>query len=183
MSRSSWVCDDLWEIILATMMPANALAIEVCLETGLRISDALSLKTVDIERTNRPYVVDSKTGKHHRILIPRELQLRLLKQAGKIWIFEGRLDVTKHRTRWTVYKDMQKAVRVLRRNGRLNGGTVSPHSARKSAAVHAYDAGGLDAAARLLVHDRDHPAVTLLYALSDQEPTTKTRRRKKRFHA
>lgn len=179
MSRSCWVCDDLWKIILATMMPANALAIEVSLTTGLRISDVLSLKTEKVAKTNRPYVVDSKTGKHHRILIPKELRARLLSQAGKIWVFEGRLDVTKHRTRWTVYKDMQNAVRLLRRNGRIGGGTVSPHSARKSAAVHAYDQGGLDAAARLLVHDRDHPSVTLLYALSD-ETSPSSRRRSKR---
>lgn len=179
MGRSCWVCDDLWEVILAAMMPANALAIEVSLATGLRISDVLSLKTQEVTATNRPYVRDSKTGKKHRILIPRKLQRRLLQQAGKIWVFEGRSDPKKHRTRWTVYKDMQHVVQLLRRNGRIGGGTVSPHSARKSAAVRAYDVGGLDAAARLLVHDRDHPTVTLLYALSDELSPSSKRRSKR----
>lgn len=179
MGRSRWVCDDLWRVILAVMMPGNALAIEVSLRTGLRISDVLSLKTETVSRTRRPYIVDSKTGKYHRLYIPAELQERLLAQAGKIWVFEGRCDWRKHRTRAAVYKDMQAAVSRLKRNGTLDrDGTYSPHSARKSAAVHAYQAGGLDAAARLLVHDTDHPSVTLLYALSDKEPSSKRRSRR-----
>lgn len=176
MGRSKWVSDDLWQLILGTMMPANALAVEVSLSTGLRISDALSLKTETVQRTNRPYVLDSKTGKRHRIYIPAQLRQRLLAGAGRVWCFEGRVDWRKHRTRDAVYKDMQQAVQALKRNGKLErAATYSPHSARKSAAVHAYHEGGLDAAARLLVHDKEHPAVTLLYALSDVEPSSRRR--------
>lgn len=176
MARSRWVSDDLWRVILAVMMPVNALAVETSLCTGLRISDVLSLKTENVQRTARPYVRDSKTGKLHRIYLPVELRQRLLAGAGRVWVFEGRIDWMKHRTRGAVYKDMQAAVWALKRNGKLDrSGTYSPHSARKSAAVHAYQDGGLDAAARLLVHDRDHPTVTLLYALADQEPSSKRR--------
>lgn len=179
MGRSRWVCDDVWRVILAVMMPANALAVEVSLATGLRISDVLALKTDLVKRTARPYVRDSKTGKLHRIYLPVELRQKLLALAGKVWCFEGRTDWTKHRTRAAVYKDMEHAVAALKRNGTLDrAGTYSPHSARKSAAVHAFQEGGMEAAARLLVHDKDHPAVTLLYALSDVEPTSRARKRR-----
>ena len=179
MGRSKWLSDDLWGLILRTMMPSNSLAVETSLETGLRISDVLSLKTESITRTNRPYITDSKTGKRHRLYIPVDLHRRLLAGAGKMWVFEGRKDWRKHRTRQTVYLDMQHSVDALKRNSTLNWpDTYSPHSARKSAAVRAYHEGGLDAAARLLMHDRDHPTVTLLYALSDVEPSSRARKRR-----
>ena len=78
MARSQWVCDDVMRLILAAMMPANRLAIECSLVTGLRISDVLSLHTDTIRKTQRPYVKDSKTGKTHRIYLPAELRQRLL---------------------------------------------------------------------------------------------------------
>ena len=109
MARSQWVCDDVMRLILAAMMPANRLAIECSLVTGLRISDVLSLHTDTIRKTQRPYVKDSKTGKTHRIYLPVELRQRLLQQAGTIWVFEGRSDARKHRTRGAVYKDMTQA--------------------------------------------------------------------------
>lgn len=180
MARSRWVEDDLWRVILAVMMPGNALAVECSLVTGLRISDVLSLKTETLQRTRRPYVKDQKTGKSHRVYLPAELHDRLLRQAGRMWVFEGRNDWHKHRTRSAVYKDMQQAVDRLKRNGALDShGTYSPHSARKSAAVTAYHKGGLTAAQQLLAHDKDHPEVTLLYALSDVERPSSRRRSKR----
>ena len=170
MARSQWVCDDVMRMILAAMMPANRLAIECSLVTGLRISDVLSLHTDTIRKTQRPYVKDSKTGKTHRIYLPVELRQRLLQQAGTIWVFEGRSDARKHRTRGAVYKDMTQAAAIYRRSGLTDVQHISPHSARKVAAVRAYKRGGLDAAQAMLVHDPDHPLVTMIYALSDQMP-------------
>lgn len=164
--RSQWVEDDTMKLILAAMMPANSLAIEVSLYTGLRIDDVLSLKTDTVRRTSRPYVRDLKTGKRHRIYLPAELRERMLAQAGRVWVWEGRTDWTRHRTRQAVYKDMRQAAQVFERTGRLKA-HVSPHSARKSAAVRAYKKGGLAAAAALLQHDTGHPLVTLVYALAD----------------
>ena len=179
--RSEWVSDDVMELILATMLPANRLSVQVSLATGLRISDVLSLKTETIQRTARPYVRDSKTGKNHRIYLTAELRTQLLAQAGSIWVFEGRLDPKKHRTRQTVYKDMEHAVAVVKRAQQVDRGkSISPHSARKCAAVRAYQRGGLDAAQALLVHDPDHPMVTLLYALSDEMPPSSKRCRKRK---
>lgn len=166
--RSEWVEDDTMRLILAAMMPANGLAVEVSLYTGLRIDDVLTLKTDTVRRSARPYVQDSKTGKTHRIYLPAELRQRMLAQAGKLYVWQHRTDWTRHRTRQAVYKDMRHAAAVYERTGRLRA-HVSPHSARKVAAVRAYKRGGLDAAAALLCHDTGHPLVTLLYALSDDE--------------
>lgn len=179
MARSQWVCDDVMRLILAAMMPANRLAIECSLVTGLRISDVLSLHTDTIRKTQRPYVKDSKTGKTHRIYLPDELRQRLLQQAGTIWVFEGRSDARKHRTRGAVYKDMTQAAAIYRRSGLTDVQHISPHSARKVAAVRAYKQGGLDAAQAMLVHDPDHPLITMIYALSDQMPPSSRRRSKR----
>lgn len=164
--RSEWIDGDTMALVLAAMMPGNALAIECSIATGLRIDDVLALKTDTVRRTARPYVRDSKTGKTHRIYLPVELRTRMLAQAGRVYIWEHRTDWTRHKTRQAVYKDMRAAAAVFERNGRL-GAHISPHSARKCAAVRAYHAGGLDAAAQLLNHDPDHPLVTLAYALAD----------------
>lgn len=165
--RSEWVDGDTMALVLAAMMPGNALAVECSLVTGLRIDDVLSLQTETVRRTARPYVRDSKTGKTHRIYLPRELRERMLAQAGRVYVWEHRTNWTRHRTRQAVYKDMRQAAGVFERNGRL-GAHVSPHSARKCAAVRAYQRGGLDAAAALLNHDEGHPLVTMVYALADQ---------------
>lgn len=177
--RTAWADDDIMRLVLSAMMPANRLAIQVSEATGLRISDVLALPTDKVRSGSRFSVRDSKTGKLHRIYIPASLRMALLVQAGPVWCFPHRTDRSKHRTRQAVYKDMVRAVRVFRRNGRIPSGVViSPHSARKRAAVRAYHRGGLDAARVLLNHAESDAAVTLLYALSDTEPTRKRRRRR-----
>lgn len=179
--RSEWVDGDTMALVLAAMMPGNALAVECSLATGLRIDDVLALKTETVRRTPRPYVRDSKTGKSHRVYLPCELRERMLAQAGRVYIWEHRTDWTRHRTRQAVYKDMRQAAAVWERNGRLRA-HVSPHSARKCAAVRAYKRGGLDAAAALLNHDADHPLVTMLYALADQAGAAGASGRRRRGH-
>lgn len=181
--RTSWVSDTQMKLILAAMMPENRLAVEVSEATGLRIDDVLSLKTEDIKRTARPYVVDSKTGKRHRLYIPVELRDRMLQQAGKVWVWPGRLDPKgSHRTRQAVYKDMVQAAAVFRRSGELADvvGAVSPHTARKRAAVAAFEVGGLDAARKVLVHGDKDVGLTLLYALANQQGSKKPPQRKRR---
>ena len=178
--QSEWVNDEVMDLILQTMLPVNRLAVEVSLKTGLRISDVLSLKTATVQRTARPYVRDSKTGKNHRIYLGTELRTRLLAQAGSIWVFEGRLDPKKHRTRQAVFKDMEQAVAIVKRAQHVESDKhISPHSARKCAAVRAYQKGGLEAARAMLVHDPEHPMVTMLYALSDELPSSKRCRKRK----
>lgn len=179
MGVASWVNDEVLDLILRVMMPENRLAVEVSLATGLRISDVLAMKTADIEKSPRPTVRDSKTGKTHRIYIPVELRREMLALAGANYVFEGRLDPNKHRTRAAVYKDMVQAADVVKRARYISRQVqVSPHTARKVAAVHAYQQKGLAAAQALLVHDPDHPLVTLTYALADKIPPARKRARR-----
>ena len=68
--------------ILAALQPANRLALELSLHTGLRIGDVLDLKTNELAR--RMTIRERKTGKTRRVSLPGELLERLQQQAGKI---------------------------------------------------------------------------------------------------
>lgn len=152
------------EHVLAAMMPENRLAVKVAMHTGLRIGDVLRLRPKDL-RTSRPTIRESKTGKTRRISLPRDLLEQLRQNAGDYWVFPGRINPRKHRTRQAVYKDIRQAAAVFQRTGACRRGQVSTHTARKIAAVDARHRGGMVAAQRLLNHS--DPAITALYALSD----------------
>lgn len=174
--RSSWISDEVFGHILAAMLPKNRLVVEVADATGLRIGDVLQLRTQQLQEVDRPTIRESKTGKSRRVYIPAKLRARMLNQAGAVYVFEGRGDIYKHRSRQTVYKDMVHAAEVFKRSGAVpQVASISPHTARKRAAVRAYHRGGVDAARALLNHADSDVAVTLLYALSDLEPPKRRR--------
>lgn len=164
--RSSYVSRPEMGHILAALMPQNRLVMRLAMETGLRISDCLSIKTAALRY--RMTIREQKTGKTRRIVIPRQLLEELQASAGRIWVFEHRTDPLKHRTRQAVYKDVKRVARMFQRAGSVRKGQISPHSARKLRAVEAYKRGGLDCAQKVLNHS--DPAVTLLYALADELP-------------
>lgn len=152
--------------ILAALMPENRVIVRVCMATGLRVSDVLQLRTVDLKR--RQTVRESKTGKTRRIQWPADLYEEMVRGAGKYWVFEGRTDPKKHRQRQTVWRDIKRAESVFKRSGTLSKKqNIGTHSARKFAAVNAYHKGGMDAAQKLLNHS--DPLITRLYALADLE--------------
>ena len=76
--------------ILSAMMPENRLIVRLCMATGLRISDALELKTAKLRR--RMTVKEIKTGKSRRVVIPADIYNEMLSNAGRLWVFEGRCD-------------------------------------------------------------------------------------------
>lgn len=133
---------------------------EVCIVTGLRISDALALRSAQIQGGGRVTVKEQKTGKTRRVTIPAPLVRELRAQAGRVWVFQGARDPEKHRTRQAVWKDVKRAAKAARIPA--NAGT---HSARKVYAVQLYRKRGLSAAQAALNHD--DPAVTMIYALAD----------------
>lgn len=151
------------EHILAALMPPNRLALEVSLATGLRISDVLNLRTADLRSPMQ--VRELKTGKRRRITLKRALLDSLLSQAGKIWVFEGRRDYRKHRTRQAVYKDLIRAAHLFRLPADVH---ISPHTMRKVYAVGKFgrSAGDLAKVQRALNHAS--PAVTALYVMSGE---------------
>lgn len=131
---------------------------ECALDTGLRISDVLSLRTVQIG-SQRLTVRESKTGKTRRVYLRRALWERLKAVAGSLYVFEGRDSPDKHRTRQAVWKDVRRAAKAMRVKH------VGCHTARKVYAVDIYRRKGLTATQTALGHDR--PETTLIYLASE----------------
>ena len=113
-------------------------------------------------------ITEKKTGKRSRKALPRELLEELHKQCGARYVFEGRDDINKHRSRQAVYMDLK---RTAKRFGvKIN---LSPHSLRKNYAVYICKKYGFERCKKELNHENDF--VTMLYAFADQMATKKGR--------
>lgn len=155
--RTDYIPDQDLEVILALLTPANRLACQVSMHTGIRISDVLSLKPAQL--IPRPTIVEAKTGKRKRISLTKQLLGRLKAQAGPEWVFPGR--ISGHRTRQAVWADIKRAQRAMRLPA-----NIGPHTLRKVYAVRLmHQAGDLAKVQKALNHDDQ--AVTMLYAMAD----------------
>ena len=158
------------ELVLAALMPANALALRVALHTGLRIGDVLQLKPEQLKA--RFWITEQKTGKKRQVGLPAPLLAELRENAGEYWVFPGRTP-EKHRSRQAVWKDMKRAAKAFRLP--VNAG---PHSARKVYAVELMRKyGDIDRVRRALNYDSE--ITTLLYAMADHQRHAKQRSRKR----
>ena len=159
--RSEWKPKGEIEHILASLSPENRLVCEISLTTGLRVNDVLAL-TPEKVRKQRFTIREEKTGKTRFIRLSKELVVRCLACSGQHYIFEGRLNGRKPRTRQAVYKDLKKACRNF--NIKEN---ITPHSMRKAYAVEEFARSGnnLKKVQKLLNHDSE--AVTILYAMAN----------------
>lgn len=158
--RTGVVLDRKLELVLALLMPENALVARVMLCTGLRVGDVLELTPDQIKPSTR--VRERKTGKYRTVRIPPKLCEEVMRRAGTVWAFPSPKDPMKHRTRQAVWADIKRAQKACRFTVNLGS-----HSMRKVYAVnlmHRY--GDLAKVQRALMHDR--PEVTLLYALADK---------------
>lgn len=161
------------EHLLAALTAPNRLALEISLSTGLRISDVLNLRTETLKGANqrRFTLREAKTGKRRRITLSLDLYTRALSKAGKIFVFENRLDWKQPRTRQAVFKDLKRVAKIFRLKA-----NIAPHSARKVYAVEDFRVhGDLKRVQRLLNHESE--AVTLVYALADELTARKKRGR------
>ena len=148
------------DLVLALLMPDNALVARVMLSTGLRVGDVLELTPDQIRPVVR--VRERKTGKTRSVRIPRSLCDEVLRRSSDRWAFPSPRDPSRHRTRQAVWADIKRAQKACR--FAVNLGT---HSMRKAYAVnlmHRYH--DLAKVQRALQHDR--PEVTALYALADK---------------
>lgn len=150
----------------------NQLAMRISLKTGLRIDDVLSIRKDRLKL--RMTVREKKTGKSKRVYFGVELYKELYsfafhnpKNIFSDFLFPHRTRRNAHRTRQAVYRDVKRVVLLLRLSGQ-----ISPHTARKCAAVRELArTGSIESVKRFLNHE--HDIVTLLYALSDQGFFTK----------
>ena len=170
--KSRYVPPDEMDCVLMCLTPPNRLVCRVCLCTGLRVGDVLALKP-DMLKADSFTVTEQKTGKRKRVKLPIGLRAELVAQCGAVWVFEGRSDPQKHRTRQAVWADMVHAARALRIKPQ-----ATPHSTRKDYAVKKYHAcGSLATVQKALGHE--NAIVTMLYALADQLPLDKPSRCRK----
>lgn len=156
------------DLVLAALTPQNRLVMRVALHTGLRLGDVLALKSVQLKP--HFWVTECKTGKRRQVGLPEPLLSDLKKTAGRVWVFEGR-SPEKHRTRQAVWKDVKRAAKAFRLPA-----NIGPHSARKVYAAELMERyGDLDKVRRALNHSNE--AVTMIYAMADQQRRAKDRRR------
>lgn len=156
--RADYIKPSVYTRIYHLMMYENAIALRLSLETGMRIGDCLSL-TRDNINGQRIEFIAQKTGKRGVKKISADLSKRLMKIAGKKYIFEGR-NGDKPRTRQAVWKDVKKCALELGINENM-----SVHSARKTYAVTELHEKGFADVQKELQHERAE--TTMLYAYSD----------------
>lgn len=145
--------------VLAALMPSNRLVCEVCLHTGLRVGDVLSLRPEQLAR--QFWIVESKTKKRRRVNLTDDLLYRLRAQSGENWVFPGRSGVCP-RTRQAVWADVKRAARAFRLPQ-----NVGVHSLRKVYAVELMAKyGDIEKVRHALNHGR--VTVTYLYAMADK---------------
>lgn len=158
--RSDFIHKDVVGHVLYALTDANRLVCMVALETGLRVGDIVSLKTADLYKKSF-VLIEQKTNKKRTIRLREGLRNELIKQAGKVYVFEHRTDPKKHRSRQAVYNDIKRAGKLFRIKQ-----NISPHSLRKIYAVDLYHkTGSLDKVMQALNHNND--AVTMIYAIAD----------------
>lgn len=159
--KSDFIDKDIMGHLLYALTYENRLVCKVCLETGLRVGDVLCFKTADLKKKSFT-IAEQKTKKKKVVRLREPLKKELLGIAGAIFVFEGRTDPKKHRTRQAVYSDIKRACKSFRVKENF-----SPHSLRKAYAVDLYKrSGDLGKVQRALNHDNE--LVTLLYALADE---------------
>ncbi len=159
------------EHVIAALMPQNQLIVRLMLHTGMRLSDALCLKTQDLSSSG--WYTEGKTKKRRRYGIPRPLLDEIREQAGKEWAFPGRRYGT-HKTRQAVWKDIKRASIAFRLPQ-----NVGAHSMRKVYAVELMKKyGNLERVQKNLNHA--YSSVTAIYAMSDMLLERKLKARERR---
>lgn len=157
--------------VLAALMPQNQLIVRVMLQTGMRLSDVLELRSEGLATSG--WYTEGKTGKKRRYGLPKPLLEAIQEQAGPVWAFPGRKKGT-HKTRQAVWKDIKRAAIAFRLPQ-----NVGAHSFRKVYAVKLMRKyGKLEKVQRSLNHASG--SVTAIYAMADILLDRKIRERERR---
>lgn len=145
--------------VLAALTPQNRLIARVCLHTGLRVGDVVTLRADALAL--QCMVSERKTKKRKRVGFPAALLADIKSQAGVVWAFPGR-DPEKHKTRQAVWADVKRAAKAFRLPQ-----NIAPHSFRKVYAVELLGKyGDITRVQRALNHSGIE--VTLIYAMADR---------------
>jgi integrase len=155
--RTEYLLDREVDEVLGALTPSNRLVMQVCLHTGLRVGDVVSLKTAQL--APRFWVTEAKTHKRRMVGLPGPLLDAIRAQSGDVWAFPGRCP-EKHRTRQAVWKDVKRAAQLYRLPQ-----NVAPHSFRK---VYAVDLMNRYGDIKKVQHALNHgsEATTMIYAMA-----------------
>lgn len=160
--------------VLSALMPQNQLIVKVMLQTGMRLSDALVLRSEGLSTSG--WYTEAKTGKRRRYGIKKPLLEAIQEQAGPEWAFPGRKMGT-HKTRQAVWRDIKRASVAFRLPQ-----NVGAHSMRKVYAVQLMKKyGDLERVKRNLNHASG--SVTAIYAMADMLLDRKLKERERRRRA
>ena len=154
---------------MAALTPTNELVMRVSLHTGLRVGDVLAFETAALKP--RFWIKEQKTGKSKMVGLPAPLLSALRLQAGDFYVFAGRNDQSKPRSRQAVWADVKRAQKAFRLPQ-----NIGAHTARKIYAVELMKQyGDIAAVQRALNHSS--PTVTMIYAMADSLIKKKTRQK------
>lgn len=160
MSKSEYAPVAVYDLLYPNLSRANALVLRLCLETGMRVGDAVALPMEALRRAERKEknkgicygfsYTAQKTGKSGNVEISEELYFGLVSYADseREWVFPSH-SKSGHRTRTAVWADVSKTARRLALPVH-----ITPHSARKTYAVELTAREGIEATQQALQHDR-----------------------------
>lgn len=164
--KSEYVPKEVYDLLLYNLRPSNALAMRVCLETGMRIGDVVALRSENLRAYGDRYEIAymaQKTGKCANVEISESLYTALTGNLidGSLWVFPSH-SKTGHRTRQSVWHDVRRTARRLAIPMHM-----TPHSARKTFAVELTARRGIEATRDALQHDRIS-TTAMYYAYSNK---------------
>lgn len=139
--------------LLKVLPEDSALAVRISADTGLRISDVLSIRCGTLAKTMR--IKEKKTGKYRTV----HLRPQTLKVAREYAHHGHNLLIPVNRS--TVYRQIRKAASALGYDH------ISMHSIRKLYARQFCKVHGLAATQREMQHD--YLSTTMLYVLDPSE--------------
>lgn len=160
------------DLILRGMTTGNALVCQVCLHTGLRVSDVLALRRDQIKPNF--WVTERKTGKRKQVGLPDGLRTDILSHSnGSKWAFPG-LDPDKPRTRQAVWNDVHKVAKAFKIRK-----VCGTHSMRKTYACDVLrQTGDIKQVRKALNHDNDLTTMLYVMALTNAQKKRKPQRRR-----
>lgn len=172
--KTDYIGPNVLERLLQCLMPENRAVLVIAARSGLRVGDVLRLKWKQVEPCTpgkAVWVHEQKTGKNKSFCLDTEMCAELFHQRGtkrySEYIFPNRTDIHRPRTRQAVWRDLKRAAKLYRVDGKKIRENLGPHSTRKIYAVHLYrETGSLEAVQKALNHS--DPTVSMLYAMADR---------------
>lgn len=108
--------------------------IELLYSTGMRVSEIVNLKSVDIELDQKiAWVRSGKGGKDRMIILPEKLYVELRKRLNQEFILMGKNGSISERTIQEMIKRTAKKAKIKKK--------VTPHTLRHSFATHLLESG------------------------------------------